>query len=75
MTISTQTLTTRHAVYMLCTAAVVRKKIEKKTHEEDSLGTISMSATDQLDLTDYVLKVYDDDDYEDTNLTAKVVNK
>lgn len=52
-------------------AAVFRKKEEKTTHEEDSLGTISMSATDQLDLTDFVLTVYEDDDYEDKTRPKK----
>lgn len=46
--------------------AVVRKKVEKKTHQEDLTGAISMSATDQLQLTDYVLKYYDEDDFEET---------
>lgn len=46
--------------------AVIRKKVEKKTHVEDLTGAISMSATDQLQLTDYVLKYYDDDDFEET---------
>ena len=47
-------------------AAVIRKKVEKKTHEEDLTGEISMKATDQLQLTDYVLKYYEDDDFEET---------
>ena len=45
--------------------AVVRKKVEKETHKEDLTGAISMSATDQLQLTDYVLKYYDEDDFEE----------
>lgn len=45
---------------------MIAKKVEKKTHHEDLTGTISMSATDQLSLTDYVLQYYDEDDYEQT---------
>lgn len=52
-------------------AAVVRKKVEKKTHEEDLTGVTSMSATDQLSLTDYVLKYYDEDDFEETTTHKK----
>lgn len=50
---------------------VVRKKVEKKTHEEDLTGVTSMSATDQLSLTDYVLKYYDEDDFEETTTHKK----
>ena len=46
---------------------MLAKKVEKKTHEEDPTGAISMSATDQLALTDYVLQYYDEDDYEETS--------
>ncbi|DBA92440.1 hypothetical protein WJX77_000486 [Trebouxia sp. C0004] len=42
------------------------KKVEKKTHSEDIAGAITMTASDQLQLTDYVLKYYEDSDVEDT---------
>ena len=42
------------------------KKVEKKTHQEDITGAITMTASDQLQMTDYVLKYYEDSDVEDT---------
>ena len=42
------------------------KKVEKKTHKEDLTGAITMSAADQLQMTDYVLRYYEDSDVEDT---------
>ena len=47
-------------------AAVHLKKVEKKTHQEDITGAITMTASDQLQMTDYVLKYYEDSDVEDT---------
>ncbi len=47
-------------------AAVQLKKVEKKTHQEDITGAITMTASDQLQMTDYVLKYYEDSDVEDT---------
>ena len=47
-------------------AAVQLKKVEKKTHKEDITGAITMSASDQLQMTDYVLRYYEDSDVEDT---------
>ncbi len=49
----------------LC-AAVQKKVVEKKTHQEDVTGAISMTATDQLTLKDYVLRYYDEEDVEET---------
>jgi len=46
--------------------AVQLKKVEKKTHREDITGAITMTASDQLQMTDYVLKYYEDSDVEDT---------
>ncbi len=46
--------------------AVLLKKVEKKTHQEDITGAITMTASDQLQMTDYVLKYYEDSDVEDT---------
>ena len=40
--------------------------MEKQRHVEDTTGAITMSATDQLSLTDYVLRYYEDEDFEDT---------
>ena len=39
--------------------------VEKKTHEEDEIGAISMKATDQLTLKDYVLRYIDEDEEEE----------
>ncbi len=47
-------------------AAVLLKKVEKKTHQEDITGAITMTASDQLQMTDYVLKYYEDSDVEDS---------
>lgn len=44
--------------------AVKKKVVEKKTHSEDDIGAISMKATDQLTLKDYVLKYIDEDEEE-----------
>lgn len=38
--------------------------VEKKTHKEDEVGGISMTAKDQLTLKDYVLRYIDDEDEE-----------
>lgn len=45
---------------------IKKKVVEKKTHAEDELGAISMKATDQLTLKDYVLRYIDEDEEEDT---------
>lgn len=43
---------------------IKKKVVEKKTHSEDDIGAISMKATDQLTLKDYVLKYIDEDEEE-----------
>lgn len=47
--------------------AVQRKVVEKQKHQEDITGAITMTATEQLELKDYVLRYYEDDDVEETN--------
>lgn len=46
---------------------VQRKVVEKQKHQEDITGAITMTATEQLELKDYVLRYYEDDDVEETN--------
>lgn len=46
-------------------AAVKKVVVEKKTHEEDITGAISMQAKDQLTLKDYVLNYIDEGDEEE----------